>query len=57
MAVNLSGRKPNFKNLRSHALNTTKKKQKLNLQAVNIDGKKLRLSAKELKTLRKNNEI
>ena len=32
MAKNLSNRKPNVKNLRSHALNSTKKKQKLNLK-------------------------
>lgn len=54
MAKNLSNRKPNIKNLRSHALNSTKKKQGLNLQVVTLDdGKKVRLSAKEAKTLKK----
>ena len=32
MAKNITGRKPNVKNKRSHALNATKKKQKLNLK-------------------------
>ena len=31
MAVNVSTRKGNVKNLRSHALNATKKRQKLNI--------------------------
>ena len=54
MAKNLSNRKPNIKNLRSKALNATKKKQGLNLQVVTLDnGQKIRLSAKEAKTLKK----
>ena len=47
MAINVTSRKPNFKNLRSHALNATRKKQGLNLQVV------IRISAKELRTFRK----
>ncbi len=54
MAVNVSNRKPNVKNLRSPALNTTKKKQKLNLQTIKLDdGSKVRLSAKEIRTMKK----
>ena len=36
MARNESIRKPNVKNLRSHALNSTKKKKQLNLQTVTL---------------------
>ncbi len=55
MAINVSSRKPNVKNLRSKALNTTKKKQKLNLQTIKLDdGSKVRVSTKELRTMKKN---
>lgn len=54
MAVNISARKPNFKNLRSHAKNKTSKKQGLNLQVVRLEnGEKVRVSVKELRTLQK----
>lgn len=53
MAINVTSRKPNFKNLRSHALNATRKKQGLNLQVVKINGTKIRISAKELRIFRK----
>ena len=54
MAKNLSNRKPNIKNLRSHALNSTKKKQGLNLQVVSLDdGKKVRVSTKEARNMKK----
>ena len=54
MAKNESNRKPNIKNLRSHALNTTKKKQKLNLQVVTLEnGEKVKLSAKEIRNMKK----
>ena len=54
MAKNESNRKPNIKNLRSHALNTTKKKQKLNLQVVSLEnGEKVKLSAKEIRNMKK----
>ena len=55
MAVNITKRKDNVKNLRSHALNSTKKRQNLNLQVYRLeDGTKVRLSAKEIRTLAKN---
>ena len=54
MAKNESIRKPNVKNLRSHALNSTKKKQKLNLQVVTLDnGEKVKLSPKEIRNMKK----
>jgi len=57
MAVNVSNRKGNVKNIRSHALNTTKKRQKTNLQVVKLDdGSKVRLSVKEIRTMNKNKE-
>lgn len=57
MAVNVSNRKGNVKNLRSHALNTSKKRQKTNLQVVKLDdGSKVRLSVKEIRTMNKNKE-
>lgn len=55
MATNISTRKGNVKNIRSHALNATKKRQNLNLQIYRLeDGTKVRLSTKELRTLKKN---
>lgn len=54
MAINVTGRKPNVKNLRSHALNSTKKKQGLNLQVIRLeDGTRIRISTKEKRTLLK----
>ena len=56
MAVYVTTRKDNIKNMRSHALNATKKRQDLNLQVYRLeDGTKVRLSTKEIRTL-KNNE-
>ena len=55
MAVNITTRKDNVKNLRSHALNATKTRQNLNLQVYRLaDGTKTRLSTKEKRTLLKN---
>ena len=55
MAVNITKRSDNVKNKRSHALNATKKRQNLNLQVYRLeDGTKVRLSAKEIRTLAKN---
>ncbi len=48
MAVNITTRRDNVKNIRSHALNATKKRQNLNLQVYRLeDGTKVRLSRKE----------
>lgn len=54
MAVNVSNRTGNIKNKRSHALNTTKTKQNLNLQVFKENGKKVRKSTKEKRTELKN---
>lgn len=57
MAVNVTSRTGNVKNTRSHALNATKKRQKLNLQVVRLDdGSKVRMSTKEKRTLLKNDK-
>lgn len=54
MAVKLTSKKPMFGNNRSHALNATRRSQKPNLQTVTLDnGLKVKLSARELKTLKK----
>ena len=54
MALNQSNRKPNVKNMRSHALNSTKKIQRLNLQKVKLDdGSTVKLSRKEIRTMNK----
>ena len=55
MAVNVTSRTGNVKNKRSHALNATKTRQKLNLQVVrHDDGSKVRMSTKEKRALLKN---
>lgn len=55
MATNVSNRTGNVKNLRSHSLRATKKRQKLNLQIVKLaDGTKVRMSSKEKRELLKN---
>ena len=55
MGKNLSCKKPNSANKRSHACNSTKTQQKVNLQVVRLeDGTRVRVSAREKKTLMKN---
>lgn len=55
MAVNVSKRKGNVKNKRSHACNATKTRQDLNLQVHRDEnGKKVRISVQEKRTLLKN---
>lgn len=54
MAIKVTNKKPLFGNLRSHALNATRHAQKPNLQKVTLeDGTAIRLSARELRTLKK----
>ncbi len=58
MAVKVTNRKPLFGNKRSHALNATRKKQGVNLQVVRLeDGTKVRVSARELRTSRKDAKV
>ena len=55
MAKKVTGKKPLTGNSRSHALNATKKQQKPNLQVIRLeDGTKIRMSAREIRSLRKN---
>ena len=53
MAINVTGRTPNCKaRNRSHALNKTNRKQKLNLQIVRLaDGRRVRISSKEKRAI------
>ncbi len=54
MANKATAKKPLFGNKRSHSLRATKHAQKPNLQKVTLEnGKKVVMSARELKTLRK----
>lgn len=54
MAVKITNKKPLKGNDRSHALNTHKRARKLNLQVHTLeDGTKVRITAREKRTLRK----
>ncbi len=59
MAINVTSRKPNCKaRNRSHALNKTIRKQKLNLQVLRLaDGRRVRVSSKEKRTLFKDEKV
>ena len=58
MAKNVSSKKTNYANNRPNCLKVTKNPQKVNLQQVKIvdkngNTKKVRLSAREIKTIKK----
>lgn len=54
MAKNVSNRKNNVANNRPFSLKATKKTQNVNLQTVTLeDGKKVRMSTKEIRTAKK----
>ena len=54
MAKKLTSKTPLFGNRRSHACNATRHAQKPNLQQVTLEnGEKVRISARELRTLNK----
>lgn len=56
--TNISRKKPNSANARSHACNSTKRQQKVNLQVVRDEnGKKHKISTQEKRTLLKNEKI
>ncbi len=58
MATNLSYKKPNSANNRSHSCRSTKKQQQVNLQVVRLeDGTRVRISTREKRTLMKNDQI
>ena len=54
MAKKITTKKPLSGNLVSHSQRKNKRKQNLNLQTVTIDGEKVRTTAREAKTFRKN---
>jgi len=49
----LTGKRANFGNSRSHSNIATKRRQNVNLQTVRINGKRLRISARTLKTIKR----
>lgn len=49
MAKKVTTKKPLTGNKRSHALNKTKMQQKPNIQNATINGKKVRITAREMK--------
>ena len=53
MATKVTTKKPLFGNSRSHALNATKKRQNPNIQTYTINGEKVKLTAREARTIRK----
>lgn len=56
--TNISHQKPNSANSRSHACNSSKRQQKTNLQVIRLeDGTKRRITAREKRTLLKNEKI
>ena len=56
MATKVTTKKPLFGNKRSHALNATKKRQNPNIQTYTINGEKVKLTAREARTIRKANK-
>ncbi len=54
MAKNISTRKNNVSLNRPFSNKASKKTQKINLQTVKVDGKKVRLSNKEIRDMKKN---
>ncbi len=54
MATKITNKKPLFGNRRSHACNATRHAQKPNLQKITLaDGTSIKISARELRTLKK----
>lgn len=49
----LTGKRANSGNSRSHSNIATKRKQQVNLQTITIGGVRLRVSARTIKTLKK----
>lgn len=54
MPKKITSKKPLHGNLRSHACNATKHAQKPNLQKITLNGESVRVSARELRSMRKN---
>ena len=53
MAKKVTTKKPLSGNKRSHALNATKMQQKPNLQKKTVNGVKVKISAREARTIKK----
>ncbi len=53
MAKKMTSKKPLAGNRRSKALNATRHFQKPNLQKITINGENVRMSAREIRTLKK----
>ena len=53
MAKKVTTKKPLTGNNRSHALNATKRQQKPNIQKKTINGNKVKISAREARTIEK----
>lgn len=53
MAKNISCKKTNRANNRPNCLKITKHPQKVNLKTIKIDGKKYRISVREVRALKK----
>lgn len=53
MAKKVTNKKPLSGNRRSHAHNAAKHQYKLNLQNLTINGKKVRMTAREIRSLNK----
>lgn len=53
MAKNISNRKNMSGNNRPFSLKATRKTQKVNLQTIKVDGKKVRMTTREIKNLEK----
>lgn len=53
MAKKISTTKPLAGNSRSHALNANRRTQKPNFQTVTINGQKVKVTARDLRTLNK----
>ena len=56
MATKVTTKKPLFGNKRSHALNATKMRQNPNIQTITINGEKVKLTAREARTIRKSSK-
>ncbi|MDO8583892.1 MAG: 50S ribosomal protein L28, partial [bacterium] len=49
----LTGKRANFGHSRSHSNIATKRRQNVNLQTVRINGKRIRISTRALRTIKK----
>ncbi len=56
MAIKQTNRKPLFKNKRSHALNITKTKQKLNKKKIKVNGETIITTVRENKKEKKDSK-